>query len=90
MVNRSNDIALADPDVAGEGSARQRPSSLSVVIPALNEENGIDAILERVLAQRSGLADVGIQTVMGAVAGVESIEPLEIIGRDVIPQAAKL
>lgn len=36
------------------------------------------------------LADVGIQTVMGAVAGVENIEPLEIIGRDVIPQAAKL
>ncbi len=36
------------------------------------------------------LADVGIQTVMGAVANVETIEPLEIIGRDVIPQAAKL
>jgi glycosyltransferase involved in cell wall biosynthesis len=31
-----------------------------VVIPALNEENGIDAILERVLAQREGLAAAGI------------------------------
>src|SRR4051794_31877428 len=37
------------------------PSSLSVVIPALNEENGIDAILQRVLAQRVPLAEVGIR-----------------------------
>ena len=36
------------------------PSSLSVVIPALNEENGIDAILDRVLAQRAPLAATGI------------------------------
>jgi glycosyltransferase involved in cell wall biosynthesis len=36
------------------------PSSLSVVIPALNEENGIDAILQRVLAQREALNVAGI------------------------------
>jgi F420-dependent oxidoreductase-like protein len=36
------------------------------------------------------LADVGIQTVLGAVVGVENITPLEAIGKDVIPQAAKL
>jgi glycosyltransferase involved in cell wall biosynthesis len=60
MVNRSNDVALADPDSFAQESARQRPTSLSVVIPALNEENGIDAILERVLAQRAGLDQVGI------------------------------
>jgi len=36
------------------------PSSLSVVIPALNEENGIDAILDRVLAQRDVLTEAGI------------------------------
>jgi glycosyltransferase involved in cell wall biosynthesis len=35
-------------------------SSLSIVIPALNEENGIDEILQRILAQRDGLAQVGI------------------------------
>jgi glycosyltransferase involved in cell wall biosynthesis len=33
---------------------------LSVVIPALNEERGIDAILSRVLAQREPLAAVGV------------------------------
>ena len=34
--------------------------SLSVVIPAYNEENGIDAILGRVLAQREPLRAAGI------------------------------
>ena len=33
---------------------------LLIAIPALNEENGIDAILQRILAQREGLAQVGI------------------------------
>ena len=37
------------------------PSSLTVVIPALNEEHGIDAILERVLGQRGELAKAGIR-----------------------------
>jgi hypothetical protein len=36
------------------------------------------------------LAEVGVQTALGAVPGVENIEPLEVMGRDVIPQAAKL
>ena len=36
------------------------------------------------------LAEAGIQTVLGAVVGVEGITPLEVMGRDVIPQAAKL
>jgi F420-dependent oxidoreductase-like protein len=36
------------------------------------------------------LAEVGVQTALGAVPGVENIEPLETIARDVIPQAAKL
>ena len=38
------------------------PASLSVVLPALNEEHGIDAILERVLGQRDELARAGIRT----------------------------
>ncbi|HYU20049.1 MAG TPA: glycosyltransferase, partial [Chloroflexota bacterium] len=33
---------------------------LSVVIPALNEERGIDAILQRVLAQREELERAGV------------------------------
>jgi glycosyltransferase involved in cell wall biosynthesis len=60
MSDRVPDLALADPDQALPSSDRRRAASLSVVIPALNEENGIDAILERVLAQREALAAVGI------------------------------
>src|SRR6185503_1958672 len=60
MVNRVHDLALSESVTAPDEMPRRRPTSLSVVIPALNEENGIDAILERVLAQREGLDRVGI------------------------------
>jgi F420-dependent oxidoreductase-like protein len=36
------------------------------------------------------LASMGVQTVMGSVPGVEGLEPLEIIGREVIPAVADL
>src|SRR5690348_14624804 len=62
MADRASDLALAEPDHGVAPADRARPMSLSVVIPALNEENGIDEILGRVLAQRDGLADVGIHT----------------------------
>src|SRR3954469_17940945 len=62
MVNRSQDVTIADPVGLSGAPARERPMSLSIVIPALNEENGIDEILQRVLAQRAGLAEVGIDT----------------------------
>ena len=62
MVNRSQNVALAESAPAADDAPRSRPASLSVVIPALNEENGIDAILQRVLAQRDGLAAEGIDT----------------------------
>jgi len=62
MVNRAHDLALADSSTSTDETPRSRPASLSVVIPALNEENGIDAILQRVLAQREGLAASGIQS----------------------------
>jgi F420-dependent oxidoreductase-like protein len=35
-------------------------------------------------------AEIGAQTVIGAVAGVETLAPLEAIGKDVIPQVAGL
>lgn len=38
----------------------------------------------------SKLAEVGVQTALGAVPGVETLGPLEVIGREVIPEAAKL
>jgi glycosyltransferase involved in cell wall biosynthesis len=58
MMNRSRNLALVD---SGDGAARGLAESLSVVIPALNEEHGIDEILQRILAQRDGLADAGIR-----------------------------
>ncbi len=36
------------------------------------------------------LSEAGVQTVIGAVLGAESLKPLEAIGRDVIPQVAGL
>lgn len=62
MADLASDLALAEPDQGISATPRSRPTSLSVVIPALNEENGIDEILGRVLAQRAGLAAVGIPT----------------------------
>jgi glycosyltransferase involved in cell wall biosynthesis len=41
-------------------SNHHTPSSLSVIIPAYNEEDGIKTIIDRVLAVRGALADVGI------------------------------
>lgn len=35
-------------------------------------------------------AEVGIQTVIGALADVETLTPIEVMGRDVIPQVAPL
>ena len=60
MAQRAHDPALGDPFDAPAEAVRHPATSLSVVIPALNEENGIDAILQRVLAQRDGLDKVGI------------------------------
>jgi glycosyltransferase involved in cell wall biosynthesis len=45
-------IARRDPDTAS--------LTLSIVIPALNEEDGIAAIIERLEATRPGLAEVGV------------------------------
>jgi len=40
--------------------------------------------------QLGRLAEVGVQAAIGALVGVENIKPIGIMGRDVIPQAAKL
>src|SRR5215813_13757758 len=50
---------IAEQPVASvDGSAAT--TMLSVVIPALNEEDGIAAIIERIEATRRGLAEVGV------------------------------
>lgn len=42
------------------------------------------------LEQLGRLSEAGVQVVIGALTGVENIKPIEIMGRDVIPQAAKI
>ena len=44
---------------------------------------GVDDLLTRL----RGYADLGIQAVIGQVADVSTIKPLEVMGRDVIPVA---
>jgi F420-dependent oxidoreductase-like protein len=60
-------------------------SVISYMAPGANGEN-TGAIVE----QFGRLAEAGVQTVLGGVFGVENLEPLEAIGRDVIPQVADL
>jgi hypothetical protein len=43
-----------------------------------------------IVDQFGRMADAGVQTMIGSVSGVDSIKPLEAIGKDVIPQVAKL
>jgi F420-dependent oxidoreductase-like protein len=52
---------------------------------------GLNGEMASQLVEQLGTwADMGFQTVLGAVPGVEDLAPLEAIGRDVIPQVAKL
>jgi F420-dependent oxidoreductase-like protein len=42
------------------------------------------------IEQFGRMREAGAQTIIGSVAGVDSIKPLEVIGRDVVPQVAGL
>jgi alkanesulfonate monooxygenase SsuD/methylene tetrahydromethanopterin reductase-like flavin-dependent oxidoreductase (luciferase family) len=44
--------------------------------------------VEKLIEQLRRLADMGIETVIGSVPGVDRIAPLEVIGREVAPAAA--
>jgi F420-dependent oxidoreductase-like protein len=58
---------------------------LWIMNPGPNGENAGDMV-----DQFGRMAEAGVQTIIGSVGGVDSIKPLEVIGRDVIPQVAKL
>ena len=65
MDERHDDLSIsaATPSAvapSGVGDRAGRLPTLSVVIPALDEERGIDEILQRVLAQRDQLARAGV------------------------------
>ena len=44
----------------------------------------------QLVEQLGAFAEAGAQTVIGALIGVEHIAPIEVMGRDVIPQVAEL
>ncbi len=44
----------------------------------------------RVVEQLGAFAEAGVQTVIGGLIGVQALKPIEIMGRDVIPQVASL
>ena len=57
----------------------------SIMAPGSNGENAAQIV------ERFGkLSEIGVQGVIGAVVGVDNLTPLEAMGRDVIPQVAKL
>jgi alkanesulfonate monooxygenase SsuD/methylene tetrahydromethanopterin reductase-like flavin-dependent oxidoreductase (luciferase family) len=56
---------------------------LFVFNPGLNGEN-----VGQVVDQLGQLAEAGAEAAIGAVAGAEKLKPLEIMGRDVLPQIA--
>jgi glycosyltransferase involved in cell wall biosynthesis len=60
-------------------TSRERPSVLSVVIPAYNEEDGITSIMERVLAVRPELAAVGVDLELVVVDDGSADRTAEIV-----------
>jgi F420-dependent oxidoreductase-like protein len=44
----------------------------------------------QLVEQLGAFAEAGAQTVIGALIGVEHLSPIEVMGRDVIPQVAEL
>jgi alkanesulfonate monooxygenase SsuD/methylene tetrahydromethanopterin reductase-like flavin-dependent oxidoreductase (luciferase family) len=49
---------------------------------SLDEDGGTGALLERL----RGLHELGFTTAHGSIAGVESLKPLEVLGREVVPE----
>jgi hypothetical protein len=45
---------------------------------------------DRIVSELKELADLGVDTAIGSVANVSAIEPLELIGKAVIPAVARL
>ncbi len=45
---------------------------------------------DQLVEQLGRLREAGVQAALGALIGVENITPIEVMGKQVIPQAAKL
>jgi len=72
-----------------ETEGRNYDDILKTVIWVTNV--GADGELAGQAVEHMGrLAEAGAQMVLGAIVGVENIKPIEAVGRDVIPQVAKM
>ncbi len=85
FVKQKLDVLRAHCEREGRDYNDIEKTVLYVSNPGPNGENA-----GQLLDQVGEFAEIGVQTVIGALAGVENIKPIEAMGRDVIPAAAKL
>jgi F420-dependent oxidoreductase-like protein len=57
---------------------------------ALTQWNPIRNAPQQIVDQLGELRELGFDTVIASVTGVETLKPIEVIARDVFPQAARL
>jgi alkanesulfonate monooxygenase len=84
-VKQKLDVLRAHCEREGRDYNDIEKTVLFVSNPGPNGENA-----SQILDQLAQFSEAGAQTVIGALIGVEDIKPLEAMGRDVIPAAAKL
>ena len=85
FVKQKLDVLRAHCEREGRNYNDIEKTVLYVSNPGANGENA-----GQLLDQIGEFAEIGVQTVIGALVGVENIKPIEAMGRDVIPAAAKL
>lgn len=85
FVKRKLDVLREHCDREGRDYDDIEKTALFVSNPGANGENA-----SQLLDQLGQFAEAGVQTMIGALIGVENIRPIEAMGRDVIPAAAKL
>ena len=85
FVKQKLDVLRAHCEREGRNYNDIEKTVLYVSNPGANGENA-----GQLLDQVGEFAEIGVQTVIGALVGVENIKPIEAMGRDVIPAAAKL
>jgi F420-dependent oxidoreductase-like protein len=85
FVKQKLDVLRAHCEREGRDYNDIEKTVLYVSNPGANGENA-----GQLLDQIGEFAEIGVQTVIGALVGVENIKPIEAMGRDVIPAAAKL
>lgn len=84
-LRRKYEVLRAHCEREGRNYGEIERTVLWIMNPGANGENA-----GQLVEQFGRFAEAGAQTIIGSVAAVDQIAPLEAIGRDVIPQVAKL